>query len=60
MGKDLAVSAGKSAPAVGSNFWLWVSDHDVNWWVAVATFVYIGVQIYYLVRSKGGGATVGQ
>ncbi len=53
MKNDLAVSAAKSAPAVGSNFWLWLTGHDINWWVAVATIAYIGLQAYYLVKNKG-------
>lgn len=53
MKNDLAVSAAKAAPAVGSNFWLWLTSHDINWWVAVATIAYIGLQAYYLVKNKG-------
>ncbi len=53
MKNDLAVSAAKAAPAVGSNFWLWLTGHDINWWVAVATIAYIGLQAYYLVKNKG-------
>ncbi|WP_241300742.1 hypothetical protein [Burkholderia cenocepacia] len=53
MKNDLAVSAAKAAPAVGSNFWLWLTNHDINWWVAVATIAYIGLQAYYLVKNKG-------
>ena len=53
MKSDLATSAAKVAPAVGSNFWLWLTNHDINWWVAVATIAYIGLQAYYLVKNKG-------
>ncbi|WP_258048551.1 hypothetical protein [Burkholderia anthinoferrum] len=53
MKSDLATSAAKVAPAVGSNFWLWLTSHDINWWVAVATIAYIGLQAYYLVKNKG-------
>lgn len=53
MKSDLATSAAKVAPAVGSNFWLWLTGHDINWWVAVATIAYIGLQAYYLVKNKG-------
>ncbi|MGT2474571.1 hypothetical protein [Paraburkholderia terrae] len=26
--------------------------HDINWWVAVATLIYVGLQGYVLVRDK--------
>ncbi|WP_244122575.1 hypothetical protein [Burkholderia multivorans] len=38
---------------MGSNFWLWLTSHDINWWVAVATITYIGLQAYYLIKNKG-------
>ena len=53
MKNDLATSAVKAAPAVGGNFWLWLTSHDINWWVAVATIAYIGLQAFYLIRNKG-------
>ncbi|RQV20675.1 MULTISPECIES: hypothetical protein [Burkholderia] len=53
MKNDLATSAVKAAPAVGGNFWLWLTNHDINWWVAVATIAYIGLQAFYLIRNKG-------
>ncbi|MDR8920565.1 hypothetical protein FEP54_00667 [Burkholderia multivorans] len=53
MKNDLAISAVKAAPAVVSNFWLWLTSHDINWWVAVATITYIGLQAYYLIKNKG-------
>ncbi|AOK32156.1 hypothetical protein WS67_21465 [Burkholderia singularis] len=53
MKSEIAASAVKVAPAVGSNFWLWLSSHDINWWVALATLGYIGLQAYYLIRNKG-------
>jgi len=39
---------------LGSNVWLWLQSHDINWWVALATLGYIGLQAYYLIRTKGG------
>lgn len=51
--KDLTSSVVKAAPPVGANWWLWLQAHDINWWVALATLVYIGLQSYYLVRNKG-------
>lgn len=53
MKSDLATSAVKAAPAVGSNFWLWLTSHDINWYVALATLGYIGLQAYYLIKNKG-------
>ncbi|MBU9573490.1 glycoside hydrolase family protein [Burkholderia multivorans] len=35
----------------GSNFWLWLTSHDIDWWVAVATIAYIGPQAYYLIKN---------
>jgi hypothetical protein len=32
---------------------LWLTGHDINWWVAVATIAYIGLQAYYLIKNKG-------
>jgi hypothetical protein len=37
---------------VGANYWLWFTSHDINWYVAAATIVYIGLQAYVLVRDK--------
>jgi hypothetical protein len=39
---DIAASAVKVAPPVGVNYWLWLTGHDINWYVAAATLVYIG------------------
>jgi hypothetical protein len=50
---DIAASAVKVAPPVGVNYWLWLTGHDINWYVAAATLVYIGLQSYYLVRNNG-------
>ncbi|MDN7871254.1 hypothetical protein QZM26_17750 [Burkholderia multivorans] len=50
---DIAASAAKAAPAIGGNFWIWLSSHDINWWVALATLGYIGLQSYYLIKNKG-------
>jgi hypothetical protein len=50
---DLAASAVKAAPAVGANYWFWLTSHDINWYVAAATLVYIGLQSFYLIRNKG-------
>lgn len=53
MKNDIAASVVKSAPPTGVNLWIWLSGHDINWWVAAATIGYIGLQAYYLVRYKG-------
>lgn len=53
MKSEVVASAAKAAPAVGSNFWLWLTNHDINWYVALATLVYIGLQAYYLIKNKG-------
>lgn len=50
--KDLGASAAKAVPAVGANWWFWFSTHDINWFVALATLVYISLQVYVLVRDK--------
>lgn len=42
----------KSVPAVGANAWLWLTNHNLNWWVALATLIYIALQAYVLVRDK--------
>lgn len=53
MKSEVVASAAKAAPAVGSNFWLWLTSHDINWYVALATLGYIGLQAYYLIKNKG-------
>ncbi|MGF7130532.1 hypothetical protein P3T40_002007 [Paraburkholderia sp. EB58] len=50
---DIAASIAKAAPPTGANLWIWLGSHDINWWVAVATIGYIGLQAYYLIKSKG-------
>ncbi|WP_197419627.1 hypothetical protein [Burkholderia sp. TSV86] len=38
MKSEVIASAMKTVPAVGSNFWLWLTSHDINWYVAVAMY----------------------
>lgn len=52
MKSDLVASAAKAVPPVGANLWIWFTSHDINWVVAVFTLVYLGLQIYVLVRDK--------
>lgn len=49
---EIAASAVKATPPVASNFWIWLQTRDINWWVAAATLVYVGLQVYVLVRDK--------
>jgi hypothetical protein len=49
---DVAASAVKAAPPLGANYWFWFMNHDINWYVAAATIVYIGLQSYVLMRDK--------
>lgn len=51
MKQDLAASAAKAMPVVGGNYWLWLSSHDINWWVAVATLAYIGASFVFALRK---------
>lgn len=52
MKSDLATSGVKAVPPVGANLWFWFGSHDINWMVAIFTLVYLGLQIYVLVRDK--------
>lgn len=56
MKNDLTASAAKAMPVVGGNFWLWLSSHDINWWVAVATLGYIGASFIFAWRKDRRGA----
>lgn len=49
--ESLAASAVKGAPVAGGNFWIWLSSRDINWWVAVATLVYIGASFIFALRK---------
>ncbi|UXC34771.1 hypothetical protein [Cupriavidus gilardii] len=49
---EVTASAVKATPPVASNFWIWLQTRDINWWVAAATLVYVGLQVYVLVRDK--------
>ncbi|SAK69415.1 hypothetical protein AWB80_03562 [Caballeronia pedi] len=51
MKEDFLVNMSKGAPVVGGNFWLWLSSHDINWWVAVATLAYIGSSFVFAWRK---------
>jgi hypothetical protein len=51
--KEIAASAVKAVPPIGANWWLWLQSHDINWYVAAATIVYIGLQGFYLIRNNG-------
>jgi hypothetical protein len=55
MKNDIAASAVKVTPTLVSNTWLWLQSHDINWWVALATLGYIGLQAYYLIRNNREG-----
>ena len=50
---DAAASLAKATPPVGANAFLLLTSHDINWYVAAATLVYIGLQSYYLIRNNG-------
>lgn len=52
MKSDLVASAAKAVPPVGANLWFWFASHDINWVVAIFTLVYLGLQIFVLVRDK--------
>lgn len=39
-------------PPIGANFWIWLTSHDINWLVALATLIYISLQVYVLARDK--------
>lgn len=52
MQNEAVTSVVKATPPVASNFWIWLQTHDINWWVAAATLVYVGLQVYVLVRDK--------
>jgi hypothetical protein len=43
MKSEVVASAAKAAPTVGSNFWLRLTSHDINRYVALATLGYIGL-----------------
>lgn len=50
--KEIASSVAKATPPVGANFWIWLTSHDINWLVALATLIYISLQVYVLARDK--------
>ena len=50
---DIAASVVKAAPMLGGNFWLWLQNHDINWWVALLTAGYIVLQGFYLIKNGG-------
>lgn len=52
MNKELAASAVKTSPPVAYSAWLWLTSHDINWYVAALTFVYIGMQVYVFARDR--------
>ncbi len=49
---DVLASVAKVTPPVAYNGWTWFVTHDINWFVALATLVYISLQVYVLVRDK--------
>lgn len=53
MKNEIAKSVVQTTPPIGGNLWIWLSSHDINWWVALATIAFIGLQSYYLIRNKG-------
>jgi len=58
--RDYTTCALKNAFPMGANYWLWLTSHDINWYVAAATIAYIGLQAFYLIKNKGmkGGGNV--
>ena len=42
----------KMAPPTAANFYIWLTSHDINWYVALATLLYVSLQIYVIARDK--------
>ena len=51
MKDDLMAGALKATPVAGGNFWIWLTNHDINWWVALATLAYIGASFLFAWRK---------
>lgn len=42
----------KMTPPTAANFYIWLTSHDINWYVALATLIYISLQTYVIIRDK--------
>lgn len=38
---------GKNIPPIAGNWWLWLSNHELAWWVSLFTMVYIASQLFW-------------
>ncbi|WP_260430076.1 hypothetical protein [Burkholderia cenocepacia] len=47
MKREIAASAATTAPAVVSDVWLWLQNHDAAWWVSILTVIWILSQLYW-------------
>lgn len=47
MKKEITVAAAQTVPAVLGDAWLWITNHELAWFVSALTIVYILSQLYW-------------
>jgi hypothetical protein len=38
---------GKNLPPIMGNWWLWLANHELAWWVSLFTVIYIISQLFW-------------
>jgi uncharacterized membrane protein len=38
---------GKNLPPIVGNWWLWLANHELAWWVSLGTLLYIASQLFW-------------
>lgn len=47
MRKEIATAAAQTGPAIISDVWLWLMNHELAWFVSALTIVWIISQLYW-------------
>ena len=47
MKKEITVAAAQTVPAVFGDVWLWITNHELAWFVSLLTIVYILSQLFW-------------
>lgn len=47
MKKEFAVAAVQTSPAVIGDIWLWITNHELAWFVSLLTILYICSQLFW-------------
>ncbi|GEM_PF-5810032 len=47
MKKEVVTAAAQTSPAVLGDVWLWITNHELAWFVSLLTIIYILSQLFW-------------